>query len=275
MLTLAEVRVDSVPDRRGYYISWRPETGHVYDINRYEFTVLRSQSSAGPWDPVADNIVDKYAFHDTSVSKDYPGFTIVYKIRVTDKESGDTWESKPTYCLDHDLDPVGREIRLREALYLRRLIGRRVVLLQRRTFGTRCGCWDPQLQQKLRSHCLTCYDTSYVGGYLNPVLIDVSFQPSKEMLQHTPQLVVTANQTVAWTSYLPRVKVNDILVEESGTRWRVAEVHPSERLRVTIRQVLVVQEIPHGDIEYDIPIGIDADDKFSFVDKDRLMIRHS
>ena len=277
-MVITGVDATCFPTADSVYLSWELDPGsQVQDIHRWLFHVDRSESPGGPWDDLTPaGMEDRYNFIDSAVDISYPTRVYHYRIRAVDKETGDESLSAVFTPGPDDLDPVAREIRFREAVYLQKIVGRRVVLLPRRTFGTRCGCYDPVLGKRLRSHCQVCYDTTYLGGYLQPMLIWVQFNPSPKHLQFLQNMVLAPEQATAWTLHAPRIKINDVLVEEDSTRWRVASIpQVTTRLRVPVHQEMLLTRIPPGDIEYDVPAGVDIDDNPEFINTELLHIRHS
>lgn len=227
------------------------------DPHDFTFMVERSEAQYGGFDPISESFSDRYRFRDAVVNLLHRWRQYWYRIRVTRKSDSEVAYSD-TVQLGAKPDLVAQEVRRVELILFREHIGRKCWVFPARTFGQRCpSCYDPTTRQRLHSQCQTCYDTSFVSGYLNPVEAYVQFDPSPKHIEVT-QLVETQQQnTSARMPYFPSVKPRDIIVESENRRWRVERVSTTRRLRVVLHQELVLHEIPGSDIEYLIPVNID------------------
>ena len=135
----------------------------------YTFQVLRSESPMGPFDPVSQAFSDKYYFRDSIVNLFHRWRTFWYKIKVVRKSDSEEWESEAvTQAPRPDLKAL--EVQRVELIAFREHIGRLVWIFPRRTFGQRCpSCYDGRTGNRRRSQCETCYDTTFVRGYLDPI----------------------------------------------------------------------------------------------------------
>lgn len=133
-----------------------------------------------------------------------------------------------------------------------------MVYLKRK--GARCPlCWDPVLKKSTRSACPSCYATSYDGGYYQPVLTLVNFQP--EVRTDQPDITRRQEaQTSAKMAGFPETRPGDLIYEVNmGTRWRISAISPSEMERTLTVQELTIVLLNPGDIEHKLPIpdGLD------------------
>lgn len=93
---------------------------------------------------------------------------------------------------------------------------------------------------------------------MSPIEVWVQIDPAGQMKKPTPTGQQQLADTAARMIYFPPVSQNDILIEAENKRWRVVSSTPTERLRAKVRQELGLHEIPRGDIEYDIPLNVNA-----------------
>jgi hypothetical protein len=108
----------------------------------------------------------------------------------------------------------------------------------------------------MRSNCLTCYDTTYVRGFLDPVAVPVQFDPAPSVTQQTSTNESQQQNTTARLPYFPPLKPRDIIVEAENIRWQVTVVSTTQRLRSILHQEIQVHRLPESDIEFRLPINI-------------------
>lgn len=256
MLTISKLRVRSL-DMDHLDLFW--EIGNTSeDPYDYTFQVERSESPEGPWDPVSSEFSDRYMFRDINVNLQNRWRVYHYRIKITRKsDSSITYSDLAQTTAQPDL--VALEVRRLETILLREFVGRRVWLFPRRSFGQRCpNCWDSRSGQRTTSQCVTCYDTGWARGYLDPIETWVQFDPTAKNTQNL-QLAETQQQnSSARLTDFPPVKPKDIIVEAENVRWRVERVSETQRLRAVLHQELVLHAVPKGDIEFKLPINIDS-----------------
>ena len=165
--------------------------------------------------------------------------------------------------LEAEPDRIALELIRRESMLFQEFAGRRAVLFPQLTFGQRCRyCWDlgPKgntIGRAVQQNCVSCYDSTFVGGYTTPMLIYIQIDPSAKGVQATD---LTEHQFVETTARMvsyPPVKPKDMIVEAENKRWRVESVVPTEKLRATIRQEMKLRQYPKGDIKYKVPVNYD------------------
>lgn len=236
-------------------VTWETDVSDV-DVLDYTFQVFRSESGEGPFDPISEEFEDRFIFVDRRVPTSYRFRQFWYQLRVRHKASNETAIFGPI-IQEAEPDLIAQAIRRLEQTAFTQVIGRMCWLFPRRTFGMRCkNCWDPVLSAKKRSNCISCYDTSFVRGYLNPIEVWVQIDPvakavQLQQLQKDQQQVTTARMT-----FYPVVKVGDVLTELENQRWRVVGVTLSERLRAPIKQELTLRAIMPTDVEYKLPLNL-------------------
>lgn len=228
----------------------------VGNIRQFEFMLLRSESSGGPWESLSDPFEDRYYFRDVTPPKMHKWRTLFYLLRIKDKTTNEILDIGPTsQAAEPDL--IALEINRQEDMLFREYIGRTCFLFPVRTFGAYCVCFDRVSGVRTKSNCLNCYDTGFLGGYLSPIQCYVQFDPSGQQEVPTTMRAKQHNKTSARLISFPQIKPKDILVEVENVRWKVDSMTPTQRLRSIVHQELVLTEVDKGDIEYKIPINIE------------------
>lgn len=224
-------------------------------ILAYTFQVLRSESPAGPWDPLTKPFQDQYYFRDASPALLHKWRSLYYILRVTDQRTNEVKDFGPTAQLPEP-DLIALEIMRQEDVLFREFAGRKCWLYPVKTFGPKCICYDRVKGKRTRSNCVTCYDTGYLGGYLAPIECYVQIDPSANANQKTPLGQQQMNNTAARLISFPPVSPDDILIEAENKRWKVVTVATTSRLRAVVHQEITIHEIPKGDVEYKIPVNV-------------------
>lgn len=224
-------------------------------ILAYDFQIFRSESTAGPWDPISPKFQNQYYFRDASPSLLHRWRKLFYLLRITDKRTNEVVDFGPTAQLAEP-DLIALEIMRQEDVLFREFVGRKCWLFTKKTFGAKCICYDRVKGKRTRSNCVTCYDTGYLGGYLSPIEAYVQIDPGPDSSQKTPLMEQQTTNTSARLISFPPMKPDDILVEAENRRWKVVTVATTTRLRAVVHQELTLHEIPKGDVEYKIPILI-------------------
>lgn len=254
MLQVKNVSVKSL-DVDHLDIFW--EIGDTYDSpHDYTFIVERSESAMGPFDQVSDPFSDKYLFRDVLTNLFHRTRQYWYRIRVTRKSDSNIVYSEPARR-EARPDLVAEEVRRLETLVFREHIGRVCWVFPVRTFGQRCpDCYDPVSRARIRSNCLTCYDTTYVRGYLDPIAAPIQIDPAPAVTQQHATNESQQQNATARLPYFPPLKPRDILVEAENIRWSVTTVSATRRLRSILHQEVQIHRIPESDIEFRLPINI-------------------
>jgi hypothetical protein len=235
-------------------VSWKVRNTSQ-DLLDFTFQVLRSEGAAGPFDPISEEMDDRFFFIDNTIRKGNDYRQNNYVIRVRNKQANETKDFGPADA-GADPDLIALELRKHMNLLFREFIGRRCWVLPARTFGQRCGCWNPTLQKRTQSHCLTCFDTGFVRGYLTPIESWISIDPDNKSEQNTNVGPSQQSNTTARMGFFPPVKNRDIIIEGENIRWRVNQVSGPEQLRAQVHQEFEIHKIPSMDIEYKIKFDI-------------------
>jgi hypothetical protein len=253
-IEVRSIRVRSL-DVDFHEISW--EVVHTSeDILDYKFEVMRSEGPSGPFEAISLPLSDQYLFIDNVIISGHRWRKYFYVIRVTHVPSGDKKDFGPS---SHDPDPdvIAVELRKQMQLLFKEFAGRRCWVLPVRTFGQRCTCWNATLRQKTRSGCLTCYDTSFVRGYMHPIESWIQIDPSPKTEQNMHIATTQQVNTTARLAFFPPLKPRDVIVEAENRRWRVVSVSQTEQGRAAVHQEVQLHEVPPKDIEFAIPLVLD------------------
>lgn len=235
-----------------------PSASAPHEIFDYDFYVLRSEAAMGPYEQIAGPLRDQYNLRDIQVSLLHKWRQYYYKIRVVHRPTAQEETFGPASSVEPEQDLIAAEIIRQEDLLFREFAGRRCILFPARTFGPACTCYDVVTRRTTRSGCRTCFGTGWLGGYMAPVEVFVQIDPFTKVAQKNALQERQPGDTAARMISFPPVSPNDILVESENKRWRVLSVTPTQRLRATVRQELTIHEIPKGDIEYALPVVMDA-----------------
>ncbi len=223
------------------------------DLEKAVVTVSRSYSSQGPFESVGDVPGTQQYYRDSGALIADKWREVYYKLRVTSLDgSADESEafgvaSQPT------LETIATRRRTDISL---RFEGVPCLIYVRRGEGQRCpDCWDPVLQKVGSSTCPRCFNTGRLGGFYSPVLTQVKIDPVTKSNEPGDTLK-QVSQTRGKCSFIPIVSPRDLVYEvNSGKRWRLVTVTPTEHHRVTIHQdINAMVEINPGDIEHKLPI---------------------
>lgn len=252
MLDLVELKVTSL-DVDFHEVTWKTAPTSE-DILDYEFYVLRSESEEGPYEDLTGAFVDQYNFVDNIRQLQDRWRRYFYQLRVVRRGSNEERTFGP-FSNDPAPDLIAMELRRHMRLLFTEFAGRRCIVLPRRTFGQRCGCYNTALEKRTRSGCRTCFDTGFVRGYLHPIEVWVQVDPSPKTKQVTGTSHVTQqDNTTMRLGYYPSVKPDDLIIEAENKRWRVVQQNQTEHSRAPVHQELQVHRIPEKDIEYAIPV---------------------
>ena len=232
-------------------------------IADYSFYIERCvDGGAGPFEQLAGPFINTFMFRDSTVRMLHKWRTYFYRVRVVNKSTGDEQVTPPT-CLQAEPDLIAMEIRRRETLLFQEYAGRLVVLFPRLTFGQRCpNCWDHNAKgnyigRAKQQNCITCYDTTFVGGYATPMLVWAQIDPTAKGVQPADIGEQVPVETTGRALWFPPLKPKDMIVEAENKRWALKTVTTTEKLRAAIRQELTMREHPRDDIRYKIPVNVE------------------
>ena len=236
-----------------YTIKWAIEnipSGYVEKI-----TIYRSESTGGPWEPIATGITGKEYYHDWTARKRNPNISIYYKLEgyVTDEgdpEDTKTIKNSETKQLMFQPDAVALEMVRRNNLVLELYSGMPCMVLIKKTWGPMCtSCYDESLNTSTSSKCKVCYNTKYIGGYYDPMLVYIEMHESGKSDKNYAGLRMAPDARRFWTTNVPELKMGDVFVDPSNTRWIIEDVDmQTARLGFIVRQLFTAVKVPSDDI---------------------------
>ena len=277
MIVVKNIRVYTIV-RDSLTISWQYRNT-TESLSDYTVQVLRSESDAGPFITVSRKLdaSETESFEDTSVNLHNKFRDYHYRVRVEETSTEETMDYgsvDPDLALKDNLnigaavldaipDLEAIEAIRRFDLTLKEYIGRKVLVMNARSTGTRCtNCWDPLKRRRTKSDCMTCYGIGVTGGYYRPKLTFGCKPPESLRNQITAIFEMQPNDIVMWLSSRPRVKPNDLIIA-SDRRFKVVAVQRAEKLWALTRQTIQIREVTKDQIEYKITISGWSEDNYS------------
>ena len=262
MITVKDIRVRSF-DIDYLDVYWSVDTNE--DLQKYAFIVQKAYNQFGPFNDITGQIRDRFHLRDNTVTGQHSFYTkIYYRIKVVVRDPNDSTEylfpdNGAGVCLAAEPDLAALEMARINRLKLQEFSGRKLWIYPKRTFGQRCGCFDPVTSRKLRSSCTTCYDTGWVGGYEAPVETYGLVVTPNEQVAHTPIGNAEVENTTILLPNYPEIAQGWIIVEAENIRWRVGDtVTKVRKARSLIRQQAQIHRVPKGDVEYSLPLNISS-----------------
>lgn len=264
MLSVRDMRVASY-DLDYLDIFW--EISPTFDdVHDYTFTVERSTATLGPYEHLAGPFSDKYHLKDTTVKGQHSFYTkFYYRLKIVRLS-----DSKTTYfpadgeggvSLGAAPDLMALEMARITRYKLKEHAGRELWIYPRKRTGQRCSCYDVTMSRKMRTGCLTCYDTSWVGGYDTPFKVWGNVFDPTEATMKTHVGEFNNENTMVRLPNFPEVFPGWVIIEAENIRWRVGNQNntsnKTEKGRALIRQDMPIHRIPKGDIEYSLPVVVD------------------
>jgi hypothetical protein len=254
VISLANLKVRSL-ELNYLDLTWETNTSDE-DVWDYRFQVERSESPMGPFDVISGEFTDRFRFRDVTLNQMHLYRTFFYRVRVR-RVSDDEVVYSDVASLSARPDLIALEVRRLEFVLFKEHIGRRCWVFPVRTFGQRCpNCFDPVSGQQYKTECETCFDTSFVRGYLDPIETYVQFDPTPKHLENSQIAETHQENCSARLLDFPPLKPRDIIVEVENRRWRVERVSTTQRLRAVLHQEVVLHAVPMSDMEWRLPIRV-------------------
>jgi hypothetical protein len=203
---------------------------------------------------------DKWDGYDSSKFK-----IIYYKVRAFLTSDPSNFVDSPVEYVHENpyddtnspfVDPVVDIIRRNDLLlqHERYRIGKPCVIYSKRTYGTRCHCFDPVTQRVTKSKCETCLGTGRVEGYhagIDDIHVNFTSLSKTKNIQQWGD--IDQGDTQAWMSNFPIVKPEDIIVNKlTNEYWLVKRIRTSFHLVVS-KQTLLVRKLNFDDIKTKLP----------------------
>ena len=135
--------------------------------------------------------------------------------------------------------------------------GEDVLLLPRRLSGTRCPYWkteESQCEKPLDPHA-TCYNTGWLGGYHNPMVIKIVFPPANRTGVSYEEGVRKEFKPRPWTIHTPLLNDRDLLVQRtSGIRFEIMNVTPVMFRGLVMHQEFDMNRIQRDHFGFNVPL---------------------
>ena len=235
------------------------------------FTLWRSESAAGGFEPVLQN-ADKLA-HVDAISNQSKYKSLYYYCSYVAPDGSEV-RSNTVSLLNAPNNDVLR-LQKRERFKLAKFDGVPAFLFTRRRSGPPCPRCTSTVAPlgDMGIECKLCFGTGMEGGYYRPSPIYVA----KQMLTAKgsnlmDNRVKESSNSNMWTSNWTIITPEDVIVEmvPPNTFWRVTGVQLSERYRSAVRQLLTVNEVDHGNVVNFLPIPTD----FAFPDRKEVFFQN-
>ena len=242
----------------------------------YLATIYRSGSPVGPWETLTETQPNLWLYRDSfpaiSVEAEPPSQLslsrgIYYRIRVT-PPSGAAGTVEIFSAVEPQLTGrqrlLKRKILRDEAVMLSRLNGVPAAVLKRRHWGERCPkCYDRYTRESMRGSCSSCFGTTFVAGYFDPVMTWAKRAPAPVQTVVTPEGKADVALTGVTLLAAPAVQEEDLLVfAQDDRRFLVRQVQPTELRTVTVHQRISVSELARSDIAYRVPVDLAVAPRF-------------
>lgn len=258
----------------GHYIQWSIKDAR--ESGAYVVTLYRAGGPDGPWELVADGLVNQYAYLDRFTQP--PGTSpldvlkpnqlrmfrnFYYRVDVTTPsgakltatdEVGPVLLSEGQPLVNRKMAGFYRKAKRDHAVNLK-FSGTPVALLKRRVWGERCDCLDKYTKERMRASCTDCWGTGFKGGYWTPTLSQARRGAGQSSTQITPEQKADANDAKIWMADVPAMERDDVVVFlDDQRRFRIDQQLQTEIKLTAVHQLFSAQEYDHSHIIYRLPV---------------------
>lgn len=134
-----------------------------------------------------------------------------------------------------------------------------VIWLRRKTNGPKCpnmGFGDDTTEEQCNvSKCPLCYNTTFFGGYDNPIKLRMSFNPQKQETKIEQAGLTVEEMPTAWTIDTdPIMKEMDLIVTYGNERYLIDTQESETKQGKRIYQRLVMTKPDKYDVTYRVPV---------------------
>lgn len=268
-ISVAITRVLSIQPY-GFFVQWEVRKPVASGV--YRFWLARSGGTAGPWEPVADDLHDKFCFvdrfdqpADLATNARRPNQLAIFRQFYYRVQMLAPNGERDEYIIDGD-PPIDRKSLQHWRRALKnfqdslRLTGRPCLVLKRRRWGERCPkCSDAVLREPIKSSCTTCWGTGFKGGYWNPILMSAHRVGAGDEQTNTPEGRSDTKAVRIQMQSFPDVERDDVFVFLTDRkRFLVERVSIPEVMGNGTHQTIGAVEIPAGNILYRLPVSEDT-----------------
>ena len=233
-------------------------TWNSIDEDNFYIFVQRSGSPEGPFESLNSIPLNHvYGFIDTTANQDNPYRIFYYRICAINKQTKEEVYSEVKATTDSENSWIGKSISRQEQLLLRRFVGDTSLLYIRKTFGTRCpNCYDPVRGKARFENCTTCWGTTYVNGFFDPIKVYIQYNVLPKGLNKTELGLSAIKNSVAWTSNYPILKNGDFIVNTEGDNYRyiIDSVNFTRDKLGPVRQIMQLIKIDNSNILNQLPV---------------------
>jgi len=179
-----------------------------------------------------------------------------YQLEVVKRDTRELVQTTRQYTYASEPTVIGREVRRRNNLLLREHTGVPILYYPIRTEGMRCPeCWGESEGQRVRSKCSNCFDTGWLLGYYNPLLMYMNIHADQQQLSENAETDRFAVRT--GTGFIAGdipIQFGDLVLEETNSRWAVSSYDKTEMLRSTVSFRIRLHQVIESDIRYRVPL---------------------
>lgn len=241
--------------RQSTVIQWNISE-ELRDMGSLTFKLELSGNPTGPWELVAENLVDTLVYEDTN-HKTFGALKDRY-YRVSFQDG--TFVSDATPILGHMPKKqwlISRKIFNDESVMLKKANGIPMAVIKRKHWGDQCACVDPATKQSLIPNCTDCNGTKIVQGYYEPISTWGKISPSTVGVDYGANgSVPEVETTQAILLSFPLVYKDDILVElDVNKRWVVISSKSTELLRNAVHQEIIISRLTVTDPVYNLDVS--------------------
>jgi ribosomal protein L37AE/L43A len=231
------------------------------DISEYRFNLYRSNNADDGYIAIKSDLND-FTFQDYGVNLRNISIHYYYKVEIIHKASGKANWSEPVHFQAVEQDAIAFYLNEVYRTQMEYVVGnRKMILLSRKHEGQLCNsCYDPIRKRSQSVSCPVCYNTTYVGGYYKPVVINMVLMNAAANTQEFSVDAVGEKKTpiTMWTANYPLIQIDDILVDIHNNRYIVMGWQPSYKNEYLIRQTIQVGMVEKSSVVYNIPVDANA-----------------
>lgn len=184
-----------------------------------------------------------------------------YKVTTVDAAGNETPMDEATSVTHENveaLDYIWREAVARNYFVLEQG-GERVLVFLRKTMGVKCtSCFpDRRLERthgQAKNDCLTCFGTSYVGGYIGPIPIVLAPKQEERAVEWTEFALKLSMVWSTWTTNFPLLRQRDFVRTQMGEIYTIGPVSRVEVKGLILQQSFNVSLIDTTDIRFRVPV---------------------
>lgn len=241
----------------------------------YTFRIERSGSTEGPWTALQAGMQNTYNYIDDFTKPVLDNNAVAHPFSLQRQFYYRVTAVPPSGCVNsaisdpHGIEPelppiqrgLRRKLRYEETRLWKAFSGVRLALVKRRHWGERCTeCWDETTNTNTKEHCETCYGTTFVGGYWDPVVVYGRIHPPHNVTAQTTQKDKNEqSQHLITVLDVPLLQDDDLIVEiDTNQRHVVRRKTQTELKRRSVHQQLTTSLIERGGIEYYLPVDLRA-----------------